>query len=327
MIHEQALLLGGGLVTGILLDIVIGDPSNKYHPVSWLGKIIERVTPSLKCGENSVNERINGIIFSCGLIFSVSLLTLVLTSLTVQFLGFVFTLILLAILLKISIALKGMESCTLQIIHSIEEGNLEKARSDLSLIVRRNTGTLDEEYIQSATIECISESTVDGIISPIFYYSIFGPVGCIAFRVVNTLDSMIGYTNDYYKDIGWMSAKLDTIFNFVPARVTGLLIVVAASMVKGDWRNSFRVLLRDHNKTASINAGYPMSSMAGALRVKLEKLGSYTLGDRIEKITTDKCILAVKIMKITTILFCAAFSFPLIFILSYIGWWNLFFGF
>lgn len=333
MFDEQFLLLGGGLVAGILLDIVLGDPRNKYHPVSWLGKLVECVIPKLKYKGKVVssnfrarNEKINGIVFSCSLIFVISLVTEVLTCLTVLFLSILVVLVVFAILLKISIALKGMERCVSQIIRSIQNGNLEQARYSLSMIVRRDTRNLDEEYILSAAIECISESTVDGIISPLFFYSILGPVGCIAFRVVNTLDSLIGYKDPYFKDIGWMSAKLDTFFNFIPARITGYLMVVSAGMVQADWKNSLIVLLRDHHITSSINAGYPMSSMAGALRVKLEKLGSYALGDGIEKITIEKCMLAVKIMKITTALFCFAFSLPLILILSFVGWWDLLFG-
>jgi adenosylcobinamide-phosphate synthase len=333
MFEEQFLLLGGGLVAGILLDIVLGDPRNKYHPVSWLGKLVEYVIPKLKYKGKVVsskfcarNEKINGIVFSCSLIFVISLVTEVLTYLTVLFLSILVVLVVFAILLKISIALKGMERCVSQIIRSIQNGNLEQARYSLSMIVRRDTRNLGEEYILSAAVECISESTVDGIISPLFFYSILGPVGCIAFRVVNTLDSLIGYKDPYFKDIGWMSAKLDTFFNFIPARITGYLMVVSAGMVQADWKNSLIVLLRDHHITSSLNAGYPMSSMAGALRVKLEKLGSYALGDGIEKITIEKCMLAVKIMKITTALFCFAFSLPLILILSYVGWWDLLFG-
>lgn len=333
MINEQFILLGGGLALGILLDIVFGDPKNKYHPVSWLGKLIESITPNLKHDKGTVSatshhnkEKVNGILFSCCLISGITFLTIALTTLTALFTGIIITFVLFAVLLKISIALKGMEKCAIQIIRSIEAGNLEEARYNLSMIVRRDTTTLDEEYIQSATIECISESTVDGIISPLFFYSILGPVGCIAFRVVNTLDSMLGYTDPYYKEIGWMSAKLDTIFNFLPARITGLLIVVSACMVQADWKNSVSILVRDHHRTTSINAGYPMSSMAGALRVKLEKMGSYALGEGTEMITVDKCMLAIKIMKITTMLFCLIFSLPLILVLSHIGWWNLIFG-
>lgn len=333
MIYEQFVLLGGGLALGILLDLLFGDPKNRYHPVSWLGRLIESITPNLKhteVTESSISkdkiEKVKGILFSCGIISGVALLTIALTSLTVHFAGILITLILFALLLKISIALKGMEKSAIQIIRSMEAGNLEEARYRLSMIVRRDTSSLNEKYIQSATIESISESTVDGIISPLFFYSILGPVGCIAYRVVNTLDSMLGYKDPYYENIGWMSAKLDTIFNFLPARITGLLMVVSAYLAQADWRNSLVILIRDHHKTTSINAGYPMSSMAGALRVRLEKMGSYALGEGTEFLTVDKCMLAIKIMKLTTLLFCLFFSLPLILLLSQIGWWNLIFG-
>jgi adenosylcobinamide-phosphate synthase len=333
MIYEQLVLLGGGLALGILLDLLFGDPPNRYHPVSWLGKLIKSITPNLKYRGATISsisreeiERVNGILFSCGLISGIALLIIAIASLTALFTGILITLILFAVLLKVSIALKGMEKSAIKIIRSIETGNLEEARYNLSMIVRRDTSSLNEEYIQSATIECISESTVDGIISPLFFYSILGPVGCIAFRAVNTLDSMLGYRDPYYKDIGWMSAKLDTIFNFLPARITGLLMVVSAYMVQADWRNSLAILIRDHYKTTSINAGYPMSSMAGALRVRLEKMDSYALGEGTDFLTVDKCFLAIKIMKITTVLFCLVFSLPLILVLSYLGWWNLIFG-
>jgi adenosylcobinamide-phosphate synthase len=333
MIYEPFILVGGGLALGIFLDLVFGDPKNRYHPVSWLGKLIEFIIPNLKHSSMPAStfsqdkiEKVKGILFSCALISGIALLTFVVASSTAVFTGILTTMILFAALLKVSIALKGMEKSALQIIRSMEAGNLEEARYALSMIVRRETSSLNVEYIQSATIECISESTVDGIISPLFFYSILGPVGCIVFRVINTLDSMLGYKDPYYKDIGWMSAKLDTIFNFLPARITGLLMVISAYMVRADWRNSLAILIRDHHKTNSINAGYPMSSMAGALRVRLEKMGSYALGEGTEFLTVDKCMLAIKIMKITTMLFCLVFSLPLILVLSQFGWWNLAFG-
>jgi adenosylcobinamide-phosphate synthase len=333
MIYDQVVLLGGGLALGILLDLVFGDPQNRYHPVSWLGRLIESITPNLKHSvltASSISrdkiEKLKGILFSCGLISAIVLLTIALTSLSVHFAGLTITIILFAVLLKVSIALKGMEKSAIQIIRSIEAGKLDEARYSLSMIVRRDTSRLNEEYIQSATIECISESTVDGIISPLFFYSILGPVGCIVYRVVNTLDSMLGYKDPYYKNIGWMSAKLDTIFNFLPARITGFLMVISAYMVQADWRNSLAILIRDHRKTASINAGYPMSSMAGALKVRLEKMGSYALGEGTEFLTVDKCMLAIKIMKLTTMLFCMVFSLPLILLLSHLSWWNLILG-
>jgi adenosylcobinamide-phosphate synthase len=129
------------------------------------------------------------------------------------------------------------------------------------MIVRRETKNLDEQLILSGTIECISESTVDGVVSPIFFYSLFGPTGSFIFRIVNTLDSMIGYKDKYNENIGWMSAKLDTIANYIPSRLAGMLIVVSSLIISTDWRNSIRTMRRDHNKTSSLNAGYPISSI------------------------------------------------------------------
>jgi adenosylcobinamide-phosphate synthase len=209
----------------------------------------------------------------------------------------------------------------------LEADDLIGARHNLSLIVRRKTDDLDEQHILSATIECISESTVDGITSPIFYFSILGPGGAFAYKTINTLDSMVGYKDNYYKDIGWMSARLDTIANYVPARITAFLMIASAKIHGADWKNSIYILHRDHSKTFSPNAGYPMATMAGALRVKLEKIDHYVLGDDQELASLKKCKTAISIMKLTTILFCLTIAVPAISILYLIGgWWRLVFG-
>jgi adenosylcobinamide-phosphate synthase len=124
-----------------------------------------------------------------------------------------------------------------------------------------------------------------------------------------------------------MSARLDTVANYLPARITALLMVISASIIGADWKNSMQILQRDHNKTLSPNAGYPMATMAGALRIKLEKIGHYSLGEEYEDTTIEKCLAAISIMKLTMILFCIIFSIPLISLLNLVGWWNFLFGF
>ncbi|MGI0048443.1 MAG: cobalamin biosynthesis protein, partial [Nitrososphaera sp.] len=230
------------------------------------------------------------------------------------------------IILKIAIAVRGMERHAKAIMSCLEAGDLAGARQNLSMIVRRRTDDLDEQHILSATIECVSESTVDGITGPIFYYSLFGPAGALAYRAINTLDSMVGYKDDYFRDIGWMSARLDTAANYVPARITAFLMVASAKMLGADWKNSLSMLQRDHAKTFSPNAGYPMATMAGALRVRLEKIGHYALGDEQEPASLGKCKAAISIMKLTTLLFCIGVSAPMISILYLAGWWRLFLG-
>jgi adenosylcobinamide-phosphate synthase len=137
---------------------------------------------------------------------------------------------------------------------------------------------------------------------------------------------MVGYKDNYYQNIGWISAKLDTIANYIPARITAFLMIISAKMIGADWRNSIQILQRDHNKTFSLNAGYPMATMAGALRIKLEKIEHYSLGDEYESLSVEKCRTAISIMKLTTILFCLILSIPLIAILHLACWWRLLFG-
>ena len=313
---------------GIAIDLVYGDPSNKYHPVAWLGKIITLFIPLLKDEKNSQNEeKLNGMIFATTLtiVGGLTIHYFILTSF--HLLGEAVTIILSALILKITIAIRGMEKHSKAIMYALEERDLKQAQYNLSMIVRRDTKNIDERHIISGTIECIGESTVDGIISPLFYFSLFGPAGAFADRIINTLDSMIGYKDDPYRHIGWMSARLDTLSNFIPSRISAFLMVISAKIIGADWKNAIQVLRRDHNKTFSPNAGYPMAAMAGALRIKLEKIGYYSLGYGYESASIEKCRIAISIMKLTTVLFCTCLSIPILAILYVLGWWKLLFGF
>ncbi|MGF3522573.1 MAG: adenosylcobinamide-phosphate synthase CbiB, partial [Candidatus Bathyarchaeia archaeon] len=147
-----------------------------------------------------------------------------------------------------------------------------------------------------------AESTTDGVTSPLFFFALFGVPGAIAFRVVNTLDSMVGYKDAVHVNIGWFSAKLDTMANFVPARVTALLMVISAALLGANWRKAWHILHRDKNKTASPNAGWTISAMAGALEVQLEKEGHYAVGDK-GQISPNHIMDAWQNMVSTSILF------------------------
>src|SRR5918996_1301001 len=298
-----------GLVVGITIDILVNDPPNRCHPVSWLGRLIEYFIPKLKDKKKSTSrEKINGIIFATSLVVRFGVIIHVSISATLHLFGFLVLIIWSILVLKIAIAIKGMEKHIDSIVDELQAKNWENAQRKLSMIV------------------CIGESIVDGIVSPLFYYTLFGPAGALAYRIINTIDSMVGYKDDYYKNIGWMSAKLDTYANSVPARITPILIVLSAKIIGADWKNSLRILERDHNKTLSYNAGYPMATMAGALRIKLEKIGQYSLGDENERVSIGKCRAAISMMKLTTIFFCIIVSIPCILVLQLIGWWEIIFG-
>ena len=316
------------LSMGVALSFGLSDPPNNFHPISWLGEFIDTIIHKLKFkSENSMIEKINGVILTLFLALGACILSQLLSLYIYSIFGFIGFVIYAVIVLKSSIAILTMEKHVDTILRALDKNDLEGARRNLSYIVSRNTSTLDIQHILSGTIESIGESVVDGIIAPLFYYSFFGPSGAVGYRIVNTLDSMIGYKDKYHLYLGWMSAKVDTILNYVPARLSAMLMILSARIVGADWKNSIQVLGSDHCKTYSVNAGYPMSTMAGALRIKLEKINEYTLGSELEPLSIEKCRKAIKIMKVTTIIFCLLVSFPLIISLSAIGWWNFFYGF
>ena len=316
------LALFAALAASVFADWLFGDPPNRYHPVAWLGRLIGYIVPRLKGG----SERAKGTVFAVLLVAAAGLAIHFIMFASMYLAGIIALAVASAIVLKITIAMRGMERHARAIMSCLEAGDLAGARQNLSMIVRRRTDDLDEQHVLSATIECVSESTVDGITAPIFYYSLFGPAGAFAFRAINTLDSMIGYKDDYFSDIGWMSARMDTAANYIPARITAFLMVASARILGADWKNSLSMLQRDHAKTFSPNAGYPMATMAGALRVRLEKIGHYALGDEQEPASLEKCKEAISIMKLTTVLFCIGVSAPMISILYLAGWWRLVLG-
>jgi len=180
---------------------------------------------------------------------------------------------------------------------------------------------LDKNHILSGVLESISENTVDGITGPLFYYAFSGLPGAFVYRVINTADSMIGYKTDIFKNIGWFAASCDTILNYIPSRLTGLIMIVSSAILQNNWKESYRVMIRDGKKTDSPNAGYPMAALAGALETKFEKIDHYNLGDGEITLTNKQVYSAIKIMKLTSILFIGMVSIPIIFLLTLVGWW------
>ena len=225
------------------------------------------------------------------------------------------------ILLKTTIAIKGMENHASKIMNALSKNDLDDARAKLSMIVKRNTKNLDKQHIISATLESISENIVDGITGPLFYYSIFGLVGAFVYRTVNTADSMMGYKTEIFRNVGWFAANCDKILNFLPSRLTSLVMVLSCIILKKDWRHSIHIMKRDGSKTESPNAGYPMATLAGALGIKFEKMEHYVLGDGNSEISERHFKSAISIMKITSILFVLIFTIPVILLLSSLGWW------
>ncbi|AJW70007.1 cobalamin biosynthesis protein [Nitrosopumilus adriaticus] len=320
MILESILIIG----IAIFLDLLFGDPKNKYHPTAWIGRFIAILTPIAK-NQNTIIEKAGGILIititSIIVISLLFILNLGISIITFDVISIVVSVIVGGLLLKTTIAIRGMERHAKSVLESLDEDNLEKARTNLSMIVKRNTKNLDKNHVISGVLESISENTVDGITGPLFYFSIFGLPGAFVYRVVNTADSMIGYKTHLFKNVGWFTATCDTVLNYIPSRLTGLVMIISAAILQNNWKESYKIMIRDGKKTESPNAGYPMAALAGALETKFEKINHYKLGDGEIVLTKEHVFSAITMMKLTAILFFGIVTIPIITVLSFIGWW------
>ena len=317
MILESIVIIG----FAILLDLVFGDPKNRYHPTAWIGMLIGTITTRMK-NENYTVEKVGGIfivlipvcisvIILSGLNFSIDLIS-------VESLSILISIISGVVLFKTTIAIKGMERHALAVLDSIQKNDLTQARTNLSMIVKRNTKNLDKNHILSGTLESLSENIVDGITGPMFYFAIFGLPGAFVYRIVNTVDSMVGYKTQMFKNLGWFGANCDNVLNYIPSRLTGLTIVLGSMLLGHDWKNCYEIFKRDGKKTDSPNAGYPMAAFAGALGTKFEKLEHYSLGSGEYEITSKKVKDAISLMKVTSLLFFGIVSIPIILLISFV---------
>lgn len=312
------------IIFALLVDFTLGDPRNKFHPTAWMGSLIAKLTPTMKNTSGTL-EKLGGIfliIIASSIVISfLMILDLGINLITIDYLSFIISVIIGGILLKTTFAIKGMEQHALEVVDSLERNNIESARDRLSKIVKRNTSDLDKNHVYSGIVESISENTVDGITGPLFYFGIFGLPGAFLYRLINTADSMIGYKTHIFKNIGWFAANCDKILNYLPARITAVIMIFSAMILGNNWKNSFRIMKRDGRNTKSPNAGYPMAAIAGALETKFEKLNHYSLGDGQVLLSKEHVISAISLMKVTSILFCGIIVIPIVFFLSLLGWW------
>lgn len=320
MIVESILVVFFALV----LDFAVGDPRNKFHPTAWIGSLIAKLTPYTKHSSENL-EKLGGvfiILISSGIVVSLLIfLNIGIKLITIDYIYIIISIIVGCILLKTTIAIKGMERHALAVVTALEQNNISSARDNLSMIVKRDTTNLDKNHVFSGVLESISENTVDGITGPLFYFAIFGLPGAFVYRVINTADSMIGYKTDIFKNVGWFGANCDKILNYIPSRLTGFIMILSAMILGNNWRKSYEIMIRDGRKTKSPNAGYPMAAIAGALGAKFEKIDHYSLGDGNISFTKDHVKSAISIMKVTSILFCGLVVIPILLLLSSLGWW------
>ena len=320
------MILEGIVIVGfaLLLDFLIGDPKTKYHPTAWIGKLIAVLVPFTR-NNSPKKELFGGILIVFIVVAIVGTLLVALdfgiSLLTIDIVSLVVSIAVSSILLKTTIAIRGMQKHALAVVDALEKDDLDSARNHLSMIVKRNTKHLDKNHISSAVLESVSENTVDGITGPLFYYAIFGLPGAFVYRAINTIDSMVGYKTSLFRNIGWFGANCDTILNYIPSRLTGLVMILSALILGYNWKESFYIMRRDGKKLESPNAGFPIAALAGALGTKLEKINYYAVGDGNIEFTKSHIISAIRLMKVSSILFCGLVTVPIISALSFLGWW------
>ncbi len=283
------------LVFALAVDRLIGDPHLAYHPVALLGRFIgwwgrpERYSARVQYGA--------GVVFW---IVTVFLFTLPFF-LFARFAPWLAYLCVAPFLLKCCFAWRSLEEHTLAVVAALEAG-VESGRERVKLLVSRDTASLDKAHIRSAAYESMTENLTDSILSPLFYFSIFGLCGAAVFRAANTLDAMLGY-RDERAHLGWCSARMDDLLNYIPARVTVLLLLLYFTC-RGTGARAWRVMRRDGKLRPGFNGGIVMAAMAGGCGIRFEKPGVYTIGNGENPLETGGPEI-VQAVRVVTLAFAA----------------------
>lgn len=260
------------IALGFVLDRLIGDPPNWPHPVRWIGTLISKLTAVLNKGRARVLKGA-GMLFI--MLFIVTAIVLTIVGIAYQ-IHIVFGIILEGVLIAIGLAQKSLKDAALEVHEPLVAGDMDEARKKLSWIVGRDTDKLKEAGIARGAIETVSENTSDGVTSPLFWAFLFGAPGLWMYKTVNTLDSMIGYKDDRYHEFGKFSARADDVLNFIPARITGFLILLTTSNEGGiPFGKRFVGWGRDARRHPSPNSGFLEAATAWQLGVKLGGKSTY----------------------------------------------------
>lgn len=298
------------LCAAYLIDRVVGDPRGLPHPVviiGWWITRLERVIRALVKREEHL--KIAGVLFPL-LIVSGSYLVVWLILWAMAWISPWLSWAAAAWLISTTIATKGLADAGLEIFRHLAAGDLASARRSLSMVVGRDTEQLDEPEICRGAVETVAENIVDAIVSPLFFAAIGGAPLAMAYRAANTLDSMVGYKNAKYLNLGWASARFDDVLNYIPARLTAGLLLIASFLLRLDWRQSLAMIRRDAHLHPSPNSGLPEAGVAGALGVQLGGLNYYLgvasnrakLGDPLRSLRADDIKATVRLMYLASAL-------------------------
>jgi adenosylcobinamide-phosphate synthase len=266
--------LAAALAIALVLDLALGEPPNAMHPVAWLGALTSRVLRVAP--RRPVTQLGFGALVALGLPLACAAAASALVGAAARWPAA--QLAVAVALVKPSFALRALGEAGERVRRALAASDLPRARSALASLCSRDPAALDAAQLAAGATESLAENASDSFVAPLFYYAVLGVPGAVGYRAVNTLDAMIGYRGRY-EYLGKAAARLDDALNWIPARITAVLLLVAGALTGRDATSGWRVLVRDGGRTASPNAGRPMAAMAGLLGVTLDKPGHYQLGD------------------------------------------------
>jgi adenosylcobinamide-phosphate synthase len=299
------------LLLGLAIDVALGEPPRVVHPVVWMGKVASFLVKG--GGRSHLTQFLYGLAI---VLFTVAIFVAPAYFLLfyLKGLSLVAYVVVGAVLFKITFSLRELRRAALVVKTLLLKDKLAEARFELRSLVGRDTSQLDKSLMVSATVESVAENSCDSFVAPLFYFLLLGVPGAIAYRVINTLDSMIGHHGEF-EYLGKFAARLDSVANFIPARITALVIVLAAGIRRRDASRAWQIMWRDRRRTESPNAGWTMSAIAGALGVQLEKVGYYKLGDNHNSLSLGTIDASLQIVM------TAALIWSLLLILAEVIWY------
>ena len=299
------------LLLGFLLDCLLGDPHSIPHPVVAIGKLISGlekllrgIFPKTRAGEMTAG----GILWvlTVAVSFCVPLAILRLCGLVSPWLRLIIS----SIMCWQVLAAKSLKTESMKVYTALKTGTIEQARYAVSMIVGRDTAALDEKAVARAAVETVAENCSDGVIAPMLFFALGGAPLAFAYKAVNTMDSMLGYVEMPYKNIGCIPARLDDVFNYIPARLSGLAMLLAGGILRLNVKNGWKIFKRDRYNHASPNSAQTESVCAGLLGLRLAGDAWYHgvlhkkkyIGDALREITPEDIPLSCKLMYGTTVL-------------------------
>ena len=305
---------------GYITDLIVGDPYSFPHPVRYIGKLIRYVEKKVrKVAKTDKDLKIGGFVLWFFTVIPTYLITYLIIKLS-SFNPYVFVFVN-AFIIYTTLATKCLKDEAVKIYRVLKTKDLEQSRIQLSYIVGRDTEHLSEAEIIRATVETVAENTVDGIIAPMFFAFIGGAPLAMAYKAVNTLDSTVGYKNEKYLHIGFASAKIDDIANYIPARISVLLMSIGSLVLGYNYKNAVKIAIRDRKNHKSPNCAFSEGAVAGSLGIQLGGTNIYfgqevykpTIGDKDREIESDDIVKTNRIMYATSI--ASMIVFTLIYVL------------